>query len=192
MTPIRINLLPHRQMRRAMAQRVFATTTALAAILGIAIVAAGQYWIANAQAEQERRNTYLREETAKLDQQIKEIAELKQKTSGLIARKDVIESLQTNRGESVRLFIELASRVPEGLYLKSLKQTGDNFVITGYAQSSARVSSLMRALEASDLFKESILVEVKAAQVGSQRLNEFTLNVALDRAAKSGDKGGAT
>lgn len=192
MTPIRINLLPHRQMRRAMAQRVFATTTALAAILGIAIVAAGQYWIANAQAEQERRNTYLREETAKLDQQIKEIAELKQKTSGLIARKDVIESLQTNRGESVRLFIELASRVPEGLYLKSLKQTGDNFVITGYAQSSARVSSLMRALEASDLFKESILVEVKAAQVGSQRLNEFTLNVALDRAAKSGNKGGAT
>ena len=192
MTPIRINLLPHRQMRRAMAQRVFATTTALAAMLGIAIVAAGQYWIANAQAEQERRNTYLREETAKLDQQIKEIAELKQKTSGLIARKDVIESLQTNRGESVRLFIELASRVPEGLYLKSLKQTGDNFVITGYAQSSARVSSLMRALEASDLFKESILVEVKAAQVGSQRLNEFTLNVALDRAVKSGDKGGAT
>jgi type IV pilus assembly protein PilN len=179
-------------MRRAMAQSVFATTTALAAILGIAIVAAGQYWIANAQAEQERRNTYLREETAKLDQQIKEIAELKQKTSGLIARKDVIESLQTNRGESVRLFIELASRVPEGLYLKSLKQTGDNFVITGYAQSSARVSSLMRALEASDLFKESILVEVKAAQVGSQRLNEFTLNVALDRAAKSGNKGGAT
>ena len=192
MTPIRINLLPHRQMRRAMAQRIFATMAVLAAALGIAIVAAGQYWIANAQTEQERRNTYLREETAKLDQQIKEIAELKQKTLGLLARKDVIESLQTNRGESVRLFIELASRVPEGLYLKSLKQTGDNFVVTGYAQSSARVSTLMRALEASELFKESILVEVKAAQVGSQRLNEFTLNVALDRASKPEVKGGAT
>lgn len=181
MTPIRINLLPHRQMRRARTQRVFALLAVLSAGLGVATVAAGQYWIATAQERQEQRNAFLREEIAKLDKQIEEIAQLKAKTQGLLARKDVVESLQVNRGESVRLFSELSERVPEGLYIKTIKQVGDNFVIVGYAQSSARVSTFMRALEASPLFRELTLVEVKASLVGNKRLNEFTLNTQIER-----------
>ncbi|HNQ04380.1 MAG TPA: PilN domain-containing protein [Thiobacillaceae bacterium] len=187
MTPIRINLLPHRQMRRARIQRMFTLLAGLSAAVGVAIVAAGQYWIIDAQERQERRNAFLREEIAKLDKQISEIAQLKQKTSDLLARKDVVESLQVNRAESVRLFDELARRVPEGLYIRNLKQAGDNFTIVGYAQSSARVSTFMRALAASRLFQEPTLVEVKAAQVGNQRLNEFTLNVQIERGGKPGD-----
>jgi len=184
MTPIRINLMPHRQMRRARAQRMFTLLAALSIGLGVVIVAAGQYWIINAKERQDRRNAFLRDEIAKLDKQIAEIAQLKQKTSDLLARKDVVESLQVNRAESVRLFDELSRRVPEGLYIKSLKQTGDKFTIIGYAQSSARVSTFMRALESSSLFLEPSLVEVKAAQVGNQRMNEFTLSVQIERVAK--------
>lgn len=184
MTPIRINLMPHRQMRRARAQRIFITLAAVSAGLGIAVVAAGQYWLSNAQENQEKRNTLLRTEIAKLDKQIAEISQLKQKTQDLLARKEVVESLQVNRAEAVRLFDELAKRVPEGLYLKSLKQAGDKFTLAGYAQSSARVSTFMRAIEASSLFQEPLLIEVKAAQVGGQRLNEFTLDVQIERAAK--------
>lgn len=184
MTPIRINLMPHRQMRRARSQRLFATLAAISAGLGVAVVAAGQYWITNAQENQEKRNSFLRTEIAKLDKQIAEISQLRQKTQDLLARKDVVESLQVNRAEAVRLFDELARRVPEGLYIKTLKQSGDKFTITGYAQSSARVSTFMRAIEASTLFQEPTLVEVKAAQVGGQRLNEFTLSVQIERAAK--------
>lgn len=187
MTPIRINLMPHRQLRRARAQRIFTVLSAIAAGLGVATVAAGQYWIANSQEQQEKRNTFLREENAKLDRQIQEIAQLRQKTQDLLARKDVVESLQVNRGESVRLFDELSKRVPEGLYLKSLKQSGDNFAINGYAQSSARVSTFMRAIEASSFFLEPTLVEVKAAQVGNQRLNEFALNVQIERPSQAVD-----
>lgn len=182
MTPIRINLLPHRQMRRARAQRMFTLMAAFAMGLGVAVVAAGQYWITYAKEIQDRRNAFLRDEIAKLDKQIAEIAQLKQKTSDLLARKDVVESLQVNRAESVRLFDELARRVPEGLYVKSLKQADDKFTIVGYAQSSARVSTFMRALESSTLFLEPALVEVKAAQVGNQRMNEFTLSVQIERA----------
>jgi type IV pilus assembly protein PilN len=185
MTPIRINLLPHRQMRRARAQRMFTGLAVLFAGLGVAVVAVGQYWISSAQERQEHRNAFLREEIAKLDKQIAEISQLKEKTQNLLARKDVVESLQANRGESVRLFAELSNRVPEGLYLKNLKQTGDAFSISGYAQSSARVSTFMRALNESTLFQEPKLVEVKSAQVGNQRLNEFMLNVQLERAAQS-------
>jgi len=185
MTPIRINLLPHRQMRRARAQRMFTALAALSAGLGVAVVATGQYWISGAQERQENRNAFLREEIAKLDKQIQEISQLKEKTQNLLARKDVIESLQENRGESVRLFAELSDRVPEGLYLKNLKQTGDGISVAGYAQSSARVSTFMRALGGSTLFQEPILVEVKSAQVGNQRLNEFMLNVQIERAAQT-------
>lgn len=191
MTPIRINLLPHRQMRRARAQRVFTFFAVVSVGLGVAIVAAGQYWISNARENQEKRNAFLRDEIAKLDKQIREIAQFKQKTDDLLARKKVVESLQTNRVESVRLFSELSQRIPEGLYLKSFKQAGDNIVITGYAQSSARVSTFMRALGESPLFGEPMLVEVKAAQVANRRSNEFTLNVQLERQAQSPEKPGA-
>lgn len=186
MTPIRINLLPHRQMRRAQAQRLFSAMAIVSGALAVAVVAAGQYWISNAQAQQERRNGFLREEIAKLDKQIAEIAQLKQKMQDLLDRKEVVESLQVNRAEAVRLFDELARRVPEGLYLKNVKQTGDGFVIIGLAQSSARVSTFMRELSASSLFLEPTLVEVRATQVGNQRLNEFTLNVQIERAEPAG------
>jgi len=181
MTPIRINLLPHRQMRRARAQKVFATLAAIFAGLGLLVVAAGQYWISTSQDRQEARNSFLRAEIAKLDKQIAEISQLKEKTQDLLARKEVIESLQINRAETVRLFEELAGTVPDGLYLRGLKQTGDRFTLNGYAQSSARVSTFMRALDASTLFQEPTLVEVKAAQVGGKRLNEFSLIVIIER-----------
>lgn len=192
MTPIRINLMPHRQMRRARAQRLFTALIALSAGVGVAVVAAGQFWITSEQKYQEQRNAYLKEAIAKLDKQIQEISQLKQKTEDLLARKDVVESLQANRGDSVRLFDELAKTVPEGLYLKSLKQVGDGITIVGYAQSSARVSTFMRALEATNFFQAPSLVEVKAADVGKQRLNEFTLSVRIERAAEAGKQAAAS
>lgn len=184
MTPIRINLLPHRQLKKARQQRWFAILAAGVLGLGIAVIALGQVFIMNAKDKQDRRNAFLKEEIAKLDKQITEISQLKEKTQDLLSRKNVVESLQSNRGQAVHLFDELAKRLPDGLYLKSVKQTGDMLALSGYAQSSARVSSLMRSLEETALFESPVLVEVKSAQVGALRVNEFALNVKL---AKQGD-----
>lgn len=183
MNPIRINLLPYRQLKKAHQQRLFAILAAVAVVGGLAAVVLGQVFIMNAQSSQDRRNAFLREEIAKLDKQIAEIKLLKEKTQDLLARKNVVESLQSNRGEAVHLFDELARRLPDGLYLKSVKQTGDKVALSGYAQSSARVSTFMRALEEAALFEEPVLVEVKAAQVGPLRVNEFALNVKLTKQA---------
>lgn len=179
MTPIRINLLPHRQLKKARQQRLFAILAAVTVVGGLAVVVLGQMLIMNAQSSQDRRNAFLRDEIAILDKQIAEIQQLKEKTQDLLARKNVVESLQSNRGDAVHLFDELARRLPDGLYLKSVKQTGDMVSLSGYAQSSARVSTFMRALEETALFEEPVLVEVKAAQVGPLRVNEFALNVKL-------------
>ncbi len=183
MTPIRINLLPHRQLKKAHQQRMFAIFAAVVVVGGLAVVALGQALIMNAQSSQDRRNAFLRNEISKLDKQIAEIKLLKEKTQDLLARKNVVESLQSNRNEAVHLFDELARRLPDGLYLKSVKQTGDVVALSGYAQSSARVSSFMRALEETVIFEEPSLVEVKAAQVGPLRVNEFALNVKVKRPA---------
>ena len=188
MTPIRINLLPHRQLRKARQQRWFAVLAAIVASLGLAAVGGGQAYLANAKAGQDARNSFLKEELTKLDKQIAEIAQLKEKTQDLLSRKDVVEALQNNRGEAVHMFDELMRRLPDGLFLKSVKQTGDALAISGYAQSSARVSTFMRALEATELFDEPVLVEVKSAMVGPVRSYEFSLNVKITRKAPDPDK----
>jgi type IV pilus assembly protein PilN len=194
MTPIRINLLPHRQLKKARQQRWLAILAAIVVGIAVAVVAIGQVFILNAKSNQDRRNAFLQEEIAKLDKQIAEIRMLKEKTQDLLARKNVVESLQSNRSEAVHLFDELARRLPDGLYLKSVKQTGDLVALSGYAQSSARVSTFMRALEETALFEEPTLVEVRSAQVGPLRVNEFALNVKIAKAADAapGDKKGAT
>ncbi len=184
-TAIRINLLPHRQLRKAHQQRVLALTSAIVAGVGVAVVLAGQAYIGNLKATQDERNLLLKTESAKLDTQIAEIAQLKEKTKDLLDRKEVVETLQNNRGEAVHLFDELMRGLPDGLYLKSVKQTADLIALAGYAQSSARVSTFMRALEETALFDEPVLIEVKSTMVGPVRSYEFSLNVKI--APKSPD-----
>ena len=191
MSPIRINLLPHRQIRKARLQRLFAIMAAVVVAVGLVVVVLGQMYLANAKSVQDRRNAFLKVEIVKLDKQIAEIKELKEKTKDLLDRKNVVESLQSNRDEAVHLFDELARRLPDGLYLKSVKQTADMVALSGYAQSSARVSSLMRNLQEAALFEEPVLVEVKAAQVGPLRVNEFAMNVKISKAAEATPEAGA-
>ena len=130
---------------------------------------------------QDEKNALLKQEIALLDKEIAEIKGLREQAEALLSRKQVIESLQTNRTEPVHIFNELARQMPEGLYLKSLKQTGSRINITGYAQSNARVSNLMRNLDASPQLQNAELVEVKAAVLNTRRVSEFNLNVSIER-----------
>ena len=106
---------------------------------------------------------------------------LKEQTQALLARKQVIESLQRDRAEAVRLLSELVKQMPEGVYIRSVKQDGARIVLIGYAQSNARVSTLMRNIEASPWLERPQLVEIKAVTVDKRRLNEFSLNAFVKR-----------
>lgn len=174
---IRINLLPHRELKRAARRRQFnfMLGAALAGAIGVAVV--GQTLISARQANQDARNRFLEQEVTKLDTQIGEIKKIREQTQALLERKQVVETLQSNRTEVVHLFDEMIRQLPEGLYLKSIKQTGGNIQLQGYTQSSARVSSLMRNLDASPWFEDPRLVEIKAATVNNLRANEFNLTV---------------
>jgi type IV pilus assembly protein PilN len=189
---IRINLLPHRELARAARRRQFNTLLGLAVAAGVVIVVLGHSLIAARQSSQEARNAYLEQEIAKLDIQIGEIKKIREQTHALLERKQVVETLQSNRTEVVHLFDQMIRLLPEGLYLKSFKQVGDVVTISGYTQSSARVSTLMRSLDGSPWFESTNLVEIKAATVNNLRANEFVLTVKQtpQQTDNTKDKGG--
>lgn len=178
---IRVNLLPWREERRQARRKQFGALAGLVAVLAGVIWFLGFTVINGYIGTQEEKNNFLKKEIAVLDKDIEEIKQLKEQTDLLLKRKQVIESLQANRAETVHLFNELARQVPEGAYLKSLKQKDQKITLVGYAQSNTRVSTLMRNLEASPLLENPILIEIKAAFVGNQRLSEFSLEVSITR-----------
>jgi type IV pilus assembly protein PilN len=190
MSAIRINLLPHREERRKRARAHFAVLGAMTFVLGLVIV--GAVHIVNAQriAAQEDRNTFLKGEIAKLDKQIADIKKLKDEIQALLARKQVIETLQADRAQTVHLLDQLVRQMPEGVYLKSVKQKGAAVNLNGYAQSNARVSTLMRNIESSPWLEKPELVEIKATLVNKQRVSEFNLNLSLKPLKPEQDKGG--
>ena len=178
---IPINLLPHRAARRKAQQQQFFVLAGLTLALAGAIVVAVHIFFAGRIENQVERNKYLESEIVQLDKQIDEIRKLKEQTQALLARKRVVESLQTNRTETVRLLDQLVRQLPDGVYLKSVKQTGQKVNVVGYATSNARVSTLMRNFEASPWLESPTLIEIKAVTVENALLNEFNLNVSISR-----------
>ncbi|PKO82870.1 MAG: fimbrial protein [Betaproteobacteria bacterium HGW-Betaproteobacteria-11] len=178
---IRVNLLPHREAaRRARRQQFYA-------LLGLVSILVGVIWflgftIINRQIDvQNGKNEFLKKELAVLDKDIAEIKRLKAQTDALLARKRVIEALQANRTETVHLFNELAKQVPEGIYLRSLTQTGQKIVLSGVAQSNARITTLMNNLDDSPLLENSTLIETKAEVINNRRLNSFSITTLITR-----------
>jgi type IV pilus assembly protein PilN len=186
---IRINLLPHREEKRKLRRQQFIVLSGLSAGLAVALV--GLIWVAiNTQIEnQNDRNKYLKDEIAKLDKQIDEISKIREETQSLLSKKQVVEGLQSYRSEPVYLLDQMLRQLPEGLYVKTIKQTGIKVNVTGYAQSNARVSAFMRNIQASPYLENPELVEIKAVTLNSQRANEFSLNFTVKR-AKQDDKRG--
>jgi len=180
---IRINLLPHRAEKRRARQIQFIALGVAALLLGALVVGLVHAAISAKIAYQERRNEYLKQETATLDRQIAEIKKLREQMASLQDRKKMVESLQTTRSNAVHLLDQLLRILPEGVYLKSVKQTGDKINLVGYAQSNARVSTLMRSIEESPWLESPSLVEIHGSGTASARVSEFTLNFNLTRQA---------
>jgi type IV pilus assembly protein PilN len=163
-------------------------------VLGLLIVGAVHLTIAGYIAVQSDRNEFLKRENVRLDKEIEEIKKLRTEIAALLARKQIIERLQADRAQAVYMLQELVQQVPDGVYLKAIKQTGLKINMTGYAQSNARVSTLMRNFAASPYLENPDLVEIKAVMVSNKRVSEFIMNVSLKQvqtedAGKSGKAG---
>ena len=138
---IRVNLLPHRQIRREARQREFGLMAGATGIAAAVIVFMGLTYIDSQVSAQNERNTRLDTAIAQLDKEIADIKDLKDQISIMLDRKQVVENLQTNRSQAVIVLDELSRLLPEGMYFKSIRQTGNVITLEGVADTNARVAT---------------------------------------------------
>jgi type IV pilus assembly protein PilN len=198
---ILINLLPHREERRRQRKRAFFATLATCAVLGLAIAGAWYAVLQQLTSAQQARNDFLKAEIGRLEVQIKDIATLRSEIEALKARQKAVEGLQTDRNTPVYLLDELVKQTPEGIYLTSVKQTGNVVLVSGMAQTNERVSEFLRnTLYNSPWLERPELVEIKtsapapgaaAAARDQRRLNDFSMRLTLKSPAAPADAASA-
>jgi len=186
---ILINLLPHREEKRVARKRAFFVALGIAAVVGAVIVGIWFSVLQQLTAAQQARNTFLKTEIAKLEAQIKDIANLRNEIEALKARQRAVEDLQTNRNIPVYLLDELVKQTPEGIYLTSIKQNAGVVTVAGVAQTNERVSEFLRNTQYNSKWLERPeLVEIKAVSMQTtkseqRRLFDFSMRVTLKRPA---------
>ena len=173
----RINLLPWREELRQEQKKQFALMAVMTCVLAVAIVGLIHFQMQAKIDYQLARNGFMSNEIVKVDEEIKEISELKKVRRSLVERMEVIQDLQGSRPSIVHLFSEIVASVPNGVYLKSLAQTGSNLLINGQAESNARVSTYMRNLSASEWLKDPNLTVIEVEDITVNRISAFTLTV---------------
>jgi type IV pilus assembly protein PilN len=170
----RINLLPWREELRQKRKKDFMVAMLAALLFGGLVVYGSKLTVQGRISNQNSRNKVLKEEIAKLDKQIEEISGLETQKNRLIARMEIIDQLQRSRPEVVHLFDEIVNTLPEGVYLTEVKQTGARIEIQGAAQSSTRVSALMRNIDSSDWLKDPSLGVVQTGN-DAAHYSKFTI-----------------
>lgn len=194
-----VNLLPYHEARKATRRKKVYSMLGGAAGAGALVVLIGGFYIDSQIDEMTVLNQTLVTENSRMDGQIKEVNTLKKDIEALLDRQRAIESLQAQRNLPVQLLEELVRQVPEGVYLTGLKQTGDDFVMTGVAQSNERVSELLRNIGQVQWLDRAELVESKAIMMTNnlreqRRLFDFSMRFSYRAPEQPGDKkkGGAS
>lgn len=186
----RINLLPWREEARRERQRQFLYSLMGTLVLGAILVLIVGVFFDQKISEQEARNQRIQVEINRLEQRIARISELEETRTRLVARKQIIESLQASRSLTVELLDKLAKTIPVGITLVDVRQQGLVLTLLGTSQSNARVSAYLQSLEGMDLFVNPELQYVRAAQNPANRYEtyEFAIRVVLDNTGSAEDE----
>ncbi len=184
-----INLLPWREEERKQRQRDFGVATAGAVVAAIAFVVGTIFFYSQMISGQQERNKRLTDEIVELEKSITEIDGLERQKERLLARMEIIEQLQKSRPEIVHLFDEIVEQLPEGVYLSAMKQTGSRVEIRGVAQSSTRVSALMRQIDSSEWLSDPEVERVETTQSGASRQAQFVVYLKQQRSGAEMEEG---
>jgi len=179
---VKINLLPWREELRKKRQQDFIAGIGAGIVVTCLILVMVYMYIEGLKEYQGQRNTMLNNEIAILDKKIQEIKDIEEKKNKLLTKIEVIQKLQESRPEVVHLFDELAKTTPEGTYLIKFAQIGDTLTLEGKAESNARVSAFMRAIDSSPWLNTSVLGVIKGSGKNSGEMNDFSMT------AKQGKK----
>lgn len=188
----RINLLPWRAELKKQQQRDFLSAGGLAILLTLVILFAVHTYIEKLKEHQEARNQLLRNEIAVVDKKIKEIRSIEEKKNKLLTKIEVIQRLQESRPLIVHLFDEMAKTAPDGVFLTEFIQGGSSLTFQGKAESNARVSAFMRAIEASPWLSSPRLNIIRSKdKTKVEQLSDFTMLATLGEKTDADQTGGA-
>lgn len=171
----KINLLPWREERRKQLTQEFARQAVLVAILAALVGGYGWYHVQGLIEDQKSRNEFLQDEIAKLEENIRTIRNIEEQREELLARMDIIQDLQQRRPQIVHLFTQLADTLPDGIYLRTIEQQGDDLTVEGRADSNSRVSNYMRNLSKSPWLKNPSLNVIESLEDRDVKTFKMTL-----------------
>jgi type IV pilus assembly protein PilN len=184
----RINLLPWREEIRQEKKKEFLGLLVFSVIL-VCLIGVGWMLFVDAKIDtQQKRNKILQDGITVLNAELKEIKELKQRREQWLARMDVIQALQSNRTEIVKIFDVFAKSIPDGIYFSSMKFNGGKISLTGFAESNNRISNLMRSLDDSVQFRDANLQKIEADQKLGEQGYRFVLKVKLKKKKSLSEK----
>lgn len=175
----RINLVPWREKRREQRKRDFIMFLGAGAVATLLVM--GLWHLINQSMidNQIDRNNLLRKEIQLVDAKLAEIKRLDETKQRLLARMELIQSLQESRPKAVRLMDDIVLMMPEGVVLSSIKQSGNNISIEGNAQSNAQISALMRNIEETEWLARPTLRLIESKD--TEGLNRFSLTMQQDK-----------
>lgn len=188
-----VNLLPYREKQKSVKIKTFIGIISTFALVGVGLIGIGHFTLAFKLENQESRNEFIEDENKKLDKTISSISNLREEIKLTLAKRKVVERLQTNRADGVNIVNEVANNLPDDTNLKSIKKVNDKLSIVGQTSSNNKVSNYMTALDESDVFTNPTLVEVKQVVLinnpkdkktkglPEQMVNEFSLNVDMQK-----------
>lgn len=175
-----INLLPWRELKREQEKKRFTTYLAIALVISSVIVFLMNYYVSSKIEEQTALNNRLDVEIKEYKKQILEIKNLRTLRQGLIARMKIVQNLQATRILTVRLFDELITILPDGVYVKRMERVGDKVTLFGFTESNANISRLMKNIESSQWIQLPELMEIKKMKEGNEDTpSEFKLSFIL-------------
>jgi len=191
---VRVNLLPHRELKRQRQKQTFFVMTGLSVVAGAVLVMLVWSVLESYIDNQRSRNRLISDENHRLDAQIKEIASLRQEIEALRSRQKAVEDLQADRNQPVFLLDELTRQTPEGIYLRSVKQEDRKVTIAGWAASNERVSEYLRNLTNNGRYVERPeLIEIRIAGSSpdgiQRRLFDFSLSFTMKPTSELGTPG---
>ncbi|MFT5110972.1 MAG: type IV pilus assembly protein PilN [Parasphingorhabdus sp.] len=173
----KINLLPWREEVRNQRSRYLMIGSVSLWVISALVVLGVSQFVTHLQEVQNARNGFLRGEISKLDDEIKEIQELRERRDRLVSRMEVIQELQRDRTELVQVMDELVRLQPDGVYFSKMEIKGKKMKLIGRAQSNTRVSALMRNLEDSALFHNPNLNIIDVIEDAEGKLSQFDLGI---------------
>ncbi len=178
---IRINLLPHRELKREAKKKEFNILLGVSVLMAGLSLFMGYNFIQSQVDNQLYRNGRLDQEIANLDKEISDIKDLKTQIRLMLERKQVVEDLQTNRHQAVVIMDELSRQLPDGMYFKKITQKGKTITIDGISDTNARVATMVRNLDRSSWLTNPALVEIKAVNANQDRQNAFKLKIDIKK-----------